>query len=185
MRTEAPSDLVVCNLPRLRSPLRVASPGKPFLREVPPFLPALLRQLQNRLDIAWAINVVFTHVLPWSRPAVFVEGNFLMANQARNVLPFFQYHQPKMEGSTAPGDHSHCAQIAAETHPGSPSPPFPLGPVFFFSSILTIGSLRLFLVCFAAVSFHTSELAPPPADSAIPDRSSSTRISSFMSILYC
>ena len=89
MRTEAPSGLVICNLPRSRSPLRVASPGKPFLREVPPFLPALLRQLQNRLDIAWAINVVFTHVLPWSRPAVFVEGNFLMANQARNVLPLF------------------------------------------------------------------------------------------------
>ena len=89
MRTEAPSGLVICNLPRSRSPLRVASPGKPFLREVPPFLPALLRQLQNRLEIAWAMNVVFTHVLPWSRPAVFVEGNFLMANQARNVLPLF------------------------------------------------------------------------------------------------
>ena len=87
--TEAPSGLVICNLPRSRSPLRVASPGKPFLREVPPFLPALLRQLQNRLEIAWAINVVFTHVLPWSRPAVFVEGNFLMANQAHNVLPLF------------------------------------------------------------------------------------------------
>ena len=89
MRTEAPSDLVICNLPRLRSPLRVTSRGKPFLREVPPFLPALLRQLQNRLDIAWAINVVFTHVLPWSRPTVFVEGNFLMTNQACNVLPLF------------------------------------------------------------------------------------------------
>ena len=86
---EAPSGLVICNLPRSRSPLRVASPGKPFLQEVPPFLPALLCQLQNRLEIAWAINVVFTHVLPWSRPAVFVEGNFLMANQARNVLPLF------------------------------------------------------------------------------------------------
>ena len=35
------------------------------------------------------MNVVFTHVLPWSRPAVFVEENFLMANQARNVLPLF------------------------------------------------------------------------------------------------
>ena len=86
MQTEAPSGLVICNLPRSRSPLRVASPRKPFLWEVPPFLPALLRQLQNRLEIAWAINVVFTHVLLWSRPPVFVEGNFLMANQARNVL---------------------------------------------------------------------------------------------------
>ena len=89
MRTEAPSGLVIYNLPRSRSPLRVASLGKPFLREVPPFLLALLRQLQNRLEIAWAMNVVFVHVLPWSRPAVFVEGNFLMANQARNVLPLF------------------------------------------------------------------------------------------------
>ena len=35
------------------------------------------------------MNVVFTHVLLWSRPAVFVEGNFLMANQARNILPLF------------------------------------------------------------------------------------------------
>ena len=84
---EAPFDLVVCNLPRSRSPLRVASTGKLFLREVPRFLQALLRQLHNRLEIAWAVNVIFTYVLLWSCLAVFVEGNFLMANQACNVLP--------------------------------------------------------------------------------------------------
>ena len=56
---------------------------------------------------------------------------------------------------------SSCTN-SGRTHPGGPSPPFPLGPVFFFSSILTVGSLRLFLVCFAAVSFPASELAPPP-----------------------
>ena len=79
---EAPSDLVVYNLPHLRSPLGVASlgDGKPFLQEVPPFLPTLLCQLHNCLEIAWAMNAMFTHVLPWNRPAVFVEGNFLMAN---------------------------------------------------------------------------------------------------------
>ena len=127
MRTEAPSGLVICNLPRSRSPLRVASPGKPLLREVPPFLPALLHQLQNHLEIAWAINVVFTHVLPWSRLAVFVEGNFLMANQARNILPFFSSSASR-RWRGAP--HQAIILIVHKQRPNPPSrslTPFSLG----------------------------------------------------------
>ena len=68
-----------------------------------------------------------------------------------------------MEGSTAPGGHSHRADIAAEPTLPVPCPLFPWAPVFFFfSSIFTVGSLRLFLACFAAVSCRMSELGPPP-----------------------
>ena len=89
MRTEAPLDLVVCNLLHLRTPLGVArlGDGKPFLQEVLPFLLALLCQLHSCLEVAGAVNVVITHVLLWSRPSVFVEGNFLVVNQAGNVVP--------------------------------------------------------------------------------------------------
>ena len=180
MRTDALSGLVICNLPHLRSPLRVASPGKPFLWEVPPFLPALLRQLQNRLEIAWAMNVVFTHVLPWSRPAVFVEGNFLMANQAHNVLPFFPTATTEDGGEHRTRRSFSSCRYSSQTHLGGPSPTFPLGPVFFFSSIFMVGSLCLFLLCFVAVSCRMSQLAPP-ADSlppSLPDSSSSSQKSS-------
>ena len=35
------------------------------------------------------MNVVFMPVLPWSRPTLFVEGNFLVANQVHKVVPLF------------------------------------------------------------------------------------------------
>ena len=82
MWMEALLDLVVYNLPCFRSPLGVTSPkyGKPFFWEAPPFLPALLHQLHNCLEVAWAMDVVFMHVLLGSRLAVFVEENFLVAD---------------------------------------------------------------------------------------------------------
>ena len=138
---------------------------KPFLQEVPPFLLALLRQLQNRLEIAWAVNVVFTHVLPWSRPTVFVEGNFLMANQARTggvtYSPFFLAVAAEDGGEHCTRRSFSSCRYSGRTHLGGPSPAIPLGPVFFFSSIFTVGSLHLFLLCFAAVSCRVSQLAPP------------------------
>ena len=55
----------------------------------PALLVALFHQLQNYLDIARVVNIVFMHALPGSRPAIFVEGNILVGNQARNIVPFF------------------------------------------------------------------------------------------------
>ena len=161
MRTEAPFSLVICNLPRSRSPLQVASSGKPFLWEVPPFLLALRRQLQNHLEIAWAVNVVFTHVLPWSRPAIFVEGNFLMANQAPNILPLFSSTSSRRWRGAPHQAVVLIVQIQWPNPPCRSLARFSLGPVFFFSSIFTVGSLHLFLVCFATVSCRVSKLAPP------------------------
>ena len=56
---------------------------------------------------------------------------------------------------------TRCSRCCRHISTAGPSPAFPLGPVFFFSSIFTVGSLRLFLVCFAAISCRVSELAPP------------------------
>ena len=66
VETEAPSDLIVCNFPRLRSLIGVFSlrDGKPFILEVPALLPALLCQLHNCLEVAGVVNVVFMHLLP-------------------------------------------------------------------------------------------------------------------------
>ena len=78
-------------------------------------------------------------------------------------------YSPFFPAAAAEDGGEHCTRrpfsscrYSGRTHPGSPSPPFPLGPVFFFSSIFTVGSLRLFLVCFAAVSYYVSQLPPPP-----------------------
>ena len=54
-----------------------------------PSLPTLLCQLHNYLKVASAMNIVFMHMLPGSRSAIFVEGNFLVANLAHNVSPLF------------------------------------------------------------------------------------------------
>ena len=81
---------------------------------------------------------------------------------------------------------SSC-RYSGRTHLAGPSPAFPLGPVFFFSSIFMVGSLRLFLVCFATVSCRVSQLAPP-ADSlppSLPNSSSSSQKLSLTSILSC
>ena len=161
--TEASSDLVVCNLLCLRSSLGVACPrdGKPLLQEVPPFLSALLRQLHNCLEMAWALNIVFTYVLPWSRPTMFVEGNFLVGNQTRNVVPIFPSSSSR-KWRRAPHE-----VVVLIVHIQGPLPPcrsltrFPLGPVFFFSSMFMVGSLGLFLVVLLRFPMECQNSTPP------------------------
>ena len=85
-----------------------------------------------------------------------------MANQARNILPLFSSSSSRRWREHRTRRSFSSCRYSGQTHPGGPSPAFPLGPVFFFSSIFTVGSLCLFLVCFAAVSCRMSELHPPP-----------------------
>ena len=159
-----------------------------FLREVLPFLPALLHQLQNRLEIAWAMNVVFMHVLPWSRPTVFVEGNFLVANQARNVLPLFSSSSSSRRWRGAL--HEEVILIVQIQGPNPPCQSlgrFSLGPRLLLLLDLhgRFPSPILGLVC---CSFLPGVKTPPPPDSlppSLPDSSSSTRKSSLTSILFC
>ena len=72
------------------------------------------------------------------------------------------------------------------THLASASPTFPLGLIFFVSSIFTIGCLGLFLVCFAMVTYIVQ--LHSPIDSvllSLPKISSSMWKSSLTSILPC
>ena len=127
-------------------------------------------------------------MLPWSRPAVFVEGNFLMANQVRNVLPLFSSSSSR-RWRGAP----HQAVILI-MQIQQPNPPWwslarcSLGPRLLllldlygrFSSPLPALFCCSFLPCVTT--------GPPPADSlppSLPDSSSSTRKLSLTSILSC
>ena len=101
---------------------------KPFLWEVLPFLLAVLSQLLNFLEVAGAVNVVFTHMLPWSRPTIFVEGNFLVANQERNIVPLFLVAATKDGEGTARDGRSHFAHAGASPTPLVPCLLFPWAP---------------------------------------------------------
>ena len=110
--------------------------------------------------------------------------------QIRHVTysPFFPAVAAKDGGEHCTRRSFSSCRYSGRTHLAGPSPAFPLGPIFFFfSSIFMVGSLRLFLVCFATVSCRMSELAPP-TDSLPPsllDSSSCSWKSSLMSILSC
>ena len=107
------------------------------------------------------MNVVFTHVLPWSRPTVFVEGNFLMANQARNVLPLFSSSSNRRWRGAPYQAVILIVQIQLLNPPWRSLTCFSLGPRLLLLFDLTVGSLRLFLLCFAAVSYRVSKRHPP------------------------
>ena len=101
--------------------------------------------------------------------------------------PFFPVAAAEDGGEHRTRRSFSSCKYSGQTHLGGPLPAVPLGPVFFFSSIFTVGSLPLFLLCFAVVSYHVSQLVPPP-DSLpplLPNSSTFTRKSSLTSILSC
>ena len=85
-------NIVVCNLLCSTSATFGATSRearKPFHGKVLPFLPELLFQLYNYLEVPKVGIVVFMHVLLGSRLAIFVGQNFLMAKDGGNVFPLF------------------------------------------------------------------------------------------------
>ena len=91
MRTEAPLDLVVYNLPRLRSPLESLALGTGSLSSGKSH-PSFQHCFTNCTSISRLLRLkmlCFTHLLLESRPTIFVEGSFLVSNHAYNGFPFF------------------------------------------------------------------------------------------------
>ena len=133
------------------------------------------------------MNIVFTHVLLWSCPAVFVEGNFLMANQARNVLPLFS-SSSNQRWRGAP--HQAVILIVQIQRPNPPCRSlahFSLGPRLLLLLDL-YGRFSSPLPALFCYSFLPRVTIGPPADSlppSLPDSSSSSRKLSLTSILSC
>ena len=133
--------------------LGVANCGarKPFLRDVPPFLLALLCQQHNCLEVPWASNIVLTHVLLGSRQAVFVERNILVAKDACDVSPFFSV-APCGGGEQLRRQLSSSCINRGLIHLADVSPAFLLCIfLFFIPSTFAVGCLRLFLVYYTTI----------------------------------
>ena len=130
---------------------------------------------------------MFTHVLPWSRSAIFVEGNFLMANQVRNVLPlFFSSSCRRWRGAP----HQAVVLIMQIQRPNPPWRSlacFSLGPRLLLRLDLYGRFSSPFPGLFCC-SFLPRVTTGPPPDSlppSLPDSSSSSRKSLLTSTLSC